>query len=59
MAMADLVSAVLHLGVRSLLCVANLDENFFQDALDLSGGVLVVREALGEKCEGCLRRVSH
>ena len=33
MTMADLVSAVLHLGVRSLLCVANIGENVFQDAL--------------------------
>ena len=59
MTMADLVSAVLHLGVRSLLCEANLGENVFQEALDLSGGVLVVTEAPDEECEGCLRRVSH
>ena len=54
MTMADLVAAVLHLGVRSLLYEASLADNVLQDALDLSGGVIVVREALDEECEGCL-----
>ena len=57
--MADLVSAVHHLGVGSLLYEAELDEHLFLGALALSEGVLDVREALDEECASFLRRVSE